>query len=1139
MPLLEGRVESLCEAAAVLSGLRDLSIPAFAATFRDPRDALAAPLLTSNGPTLHDVAETDYPSRLAGATALLRRRGDGVLVQVRPLPANAATARDSGAAAVRLCVMGAPAAGESREEALSRLAGAVLAKDAAVLLVAEATLADVGAAVASVDAACASEWLLLAPRGVGVTPALAGILAMLDGVEEEVVAVQPALALAPGHRLSGVWRHEALLALVRMRALRTAAIVGSGRPASLHDAIRAIVRGAGGPRCLRLPPSATPALWCERMARTSDAGLLRLATPRPDARAAGAALIRRIVLEAMARTGEPARAIAEALPATLERLHERAGDAALPQTGLEAAIDLASGGTPLRPLLEDCEGRAGAGEAADAGDIRAGLMFRPDLAWDQDDYIASNPDLALRRLRGEAIGPIDHLLDEGAIEGRPIRRRQIALISFADDKDARARLAAALDAARRGAARQGLPAKPAMAPPAPAPRAQMTALQAQGRLAAAAALLPGLLPGHGDAMRVADWPLLARLGWAPALRAAIRLDVAARDGSTCDGSVLAAFPLNGATLPALFESVLPPPGVRAARAAESDDESADALVAQLFARAPEVAGLPAVDHALAAGDYDLAESRLRHLRERGLIPVAAALARLRALCDWRPLIALAEAHSTVAEQDIETLFYARLYAGDADGAVAGIERAALRTGQKLMFRALAAYLTARFEEAHALFTAASAAGGGPDHYPLLMWQHLERGETDKADAVFAMVCLIDRDFRRSMLDIARYFDKTGDPATGARVLQLDLASDRASEWLRQPKLYYLARMLLKLGRTDEAQLAIAAFQANGSAGSRFSEAPRQQLRVSLRGFAPGLTALPPRAADEGIATVLGWMAQDKAATFVFGGFQSGDCYLFLYAWSARPRREARTVLVVPQRLADLAALFADGFDAVRVAEIACFHTLRNSLAGAGLLDRAVIGHLDFLTLDADGAVRPAQRLPGHYLLMVKQALGLPLDGSGRHPAPAWPSPMPRTSQRRALIVPMAQSLLPLSAAIWNQVAGRLIDAGFEVLINRGPHDPSLHTGATEVGFDRRGMLALAHDCDLIIGLRSGLIDILSGSPARLVEIYNSHIGAGGFLYAWELAALRQGRETQVVRLVEGQTSDAEAAERILAAALGA
>ncbi len=1107
LPVIEGRIDSLAEAAAVLAGMCDLGIAAAAACFRDPRDALAAPLLAERPVTLQDIAEADYAARLACATQILRRQADGVIVQVRT-GSETATGRPEGSA--RVVVIAEAMSGERREEALSRLAGAVTCASAALTLLPArrraAFAADAPEALAVGDA----DWLLAVPPSCGVTPALGDLIATLDRIDPAVDVVQPAVALVADQRLSGVWSHDPGVVLVRARALRTGRAPGLPSCfAALRKTMRAIAAGAPDGARLVLPPEAGPVLWRARMPATSDAALLRLACALTDAQAAGAALVRRIVLEAMARSGEPARAIAEILPATLERLRPHADGDSRATAALDAAMEIASGGSPLGPIL-----------ACEAG----GLIFRPDLAWDQDDYLARNPDLALRRLRGEDIDPVDHLLNEGAIEGRPIRRRQIVVTSFVADRESRLRVAEAaeLGMAMTRAADPGGQGSEAGSPRLP--RARMAALMAEGRVAAAAALA---LDQDGWPAPVA-WPALARMGLAQGLLAVLSRRIAA----------LPAGRLDAAMLTALFDAVLPMPGAAMPLADAAQASLADRIVALLFARAPRAAGLRAVDHALSGGAYGLAAQRLAHLLDRDLVPMTAALARLRALCDWGRLIRLAQANATLAEQESETLFYARLYGGDLDGAMAGLEEAPLRPGQRLMFGGIAAYLTARFDEAHRLFLAASAAGGGPDHYPLLMWQHLDRGETGKADAVFAKVCLIDRDFRRSMLDIARYFEKCGDPASGARVLRRDLVSDAASDWLRQPKLYYLTRMLLMAGQTDAARRAISAFQAHGTAGSPFSEPPRQQLTVSMQGFAPGLTARPPRMPDEGIATVLGWMEQDSDATFVFGGFQSGDCYLFLYAWTARPRKAGRTILIVPRRLADLAALFSDVFDEVRVAEIACYYTLRNRLVSTGLLARAVIGHLDFLLLGEDGAIRPCASLPGHYLLMVKQALGLPLDGSGRHPAPTRPSPLPRGRGRRALIVPMAQSLLPLDPAIWREVVDRLSAAGFEVLINRGPDDPPLGATGQEVGFEREAMLALAHDCDLIIGLRSGLLDILSGSPARLVEVYNSQVGAGGFLHAWELAGLRPGRETRVVRLVEGQASEAEAVDRIIAAALG-
>jgi hypothetical protein len=53
----------------------------------------------------------------------------------------------------------------------------------------------------------------------------------------------------------------------------------------------------------------------------------------------------------------------------------------------------------------------------------------------------------------------------------------------------------------------------------------------------------------------------------------------------------------------------------------------------------------------------------------------------------------------------------------------------------------------------------------------------------------------------------------------------------------------------------------------------------------------------------------------------------------------------------------------------------------------------------------------------------------------------------------------------------------------------------------------------------------------------LVEIYNGPVHAAPFLHIWELAPLRPGRDTRVVRLVERHDSERRAVRLILAAAL--
>jgi hypothetical protein len=1119
VPVLEGRLESLAETADVLTGASDLGIDAFAAAFRDPRDALALPLLREDAAQVTVLAEAELPARLAQARRLLRRRADGALVQVEPMPDESPQDRPAGeggrgVARVRLCVVAAAAPGERRDHVLARLAGAILC--AGVLPLVVSGLADLAPragpvrfvaarGLAQALAGSGADWVLVLPAGCGVTPALSGLVERLDHVEAAIVAVQPAVALSPGARLSGVWAHEAGFALVRSSSLAGRALDSF---TALQRAVRAVVTAAPAAACHRGGPSRTPALWRERVQPLSDAALRRLtgadgvvAGGSPSA--VGAALVRRIVLNAMARTGEPASAIADALPAMLDRLQERVDGEPASMDVLEAALELALGDSPLGPVLEG---------GAD------GLIFRPDLAWDIDDYMARNPDLALRRLRGEAIDPVDHLIGEGAIEGRQIRRRQIPLTSFADDRLDRAallqwtrpddrRLAGRVRDAR--ATRLG------------------RALEAEGRLAAAAARA-------------------ARIGDGAALRFTL---------TRCGHGGLVLHHLTGqglGTLPAIeigfiFDSLLPRP--------DAPGEE-PAIVAAAFTARPAAAGLRAVDHAIRAGRYRLAADRLAALRERIDLPTHELLPRLHDLCDWPEIVRLAGNGTRPAFEEVRDQFLGLLYAGCPGLAGELLSRRSPSASGIAWLRGLAKFLMGDFGGSHDDFMRSVRLGTQPHFYHILVAQFQKLGQDKEAIDFYLLMCLVDRELAGSAIPAARFFERYGGAREGFGILVHDLVRHAGPFFRIQAVLFFLFRFACFMRRGDLATDVVRYFAAHPTAGSAMHEHERKQLGISFSAFAPrvaplfrspssGVAEVSVAPADgDDLADLKALFARRPDTAFVFVGFQPGDTYLFLYAVAdhiarLRALEAIRAVVIVSSRkVSQVAALFSHLCDELIIRDVPDYYVLKQMVADAGLQDRVVIGHFEFLEYDDRGRYGASERLVSHYVPSIKGPLGLPLDHAGVHPAPGLPSPIARTGRPRAFVAPMANSMPLLPDAIWGRVVDRLLAEGFEVFVNRGPNEPSLGTLASEFGDAYAQTLAFAHSCDVIVGLRSGLLDICSGSPARLVEVYNSHCHVGPFLYIWDLEKLRPGRDTRVVRVIEHLTAHDEIVERIVAAALG-
>ncbi len=128
---------------------------------------------------------------------------------------------------------------------------------------------------------------------------------------------------------------------------------------------------------------------------------------------------------------------------------------------------------------------------------------------------------------------------------------------------------------------------------------------------------------------------------------------------------------------------------------------------------------------------------------------------------------------------------------------------------------------------------------------------------------------------------------------------------------------------------------------------------------------------------------------------------------------------------------------------------------------------------------------------------------------------------------------------PVSPLLWRHVAEALAADGFDIFVSLGPNEALDGVQAEMLHLPFADLLDFAHQCDLIVGLRSGALDILSGSPARMVEVYFGPSYAALFLHIWELAWQRPGLETRAVRLVEDAEPQRRMAERIVAACLDA
>jgi hypothetical protein len=427
----------------------------------------------------------------------------------------------------------------------------------------------------------------------------------------------------------------------------------------------------------------------------------------------------------------------------------------------------------------------------------------------------------------------------------------------------------------------------------------------------------------------------------------------------------------------------------------------------------------------------------------------------------------------------------------------------------------------------------------------------QAGDVDKADERFVLLALLDGMGAPSLISMGHHMERFGRPDLAIALMRAAAVQLPAANWTRTVTLFYLNRLFNFARRPQEAAGAAVAIKRHKGIGSCMNEPEYLQTLVSVGTFSPWLApvmkgstqidSVPQPPFDVGIEEAIGIVRKNPDHRVFFIAFQTGDAYLFLYCLDA-VKRQMREVsdnrpilLVAPKRLHPIVGLFSTQFDKLEACEIADFYRLKQAIHDEGMSEDVAIGHYEFLYFDHDGKGRTAPFVMP-YVPTLKHALGLEPDYSGQHPAPKLASPVPKGRKPRALVAPHANSMPLLDAEVWIEVVAGLSRAGFEVFVNQGPHDPPTKTAATPLTVDYPSLLAFAHECDVVIGLRSGLLDIVAGSPARIVEVYNGPVFAAPFLHIWELAPLRPDRETRVVRVIQHHQTTDDIVSRILAAA---
>ena len=92
--------------------------------------------------------------------------------------------------------------------------------------------------------------------------------------------------------------------------------------------------------------------------------------------------------------------------------------------------------------------------------------------------------------------------------------------------------------------------------------------------------------------------------------------------------------------------------------------------------------------------------------------------------------------------------------------------------------------------------------------------------------------------------------------------------------------------------------------------------------------------------------------------------------------------------------------------------------------------------------------------------------------------------------KTVILAPYATTLADMPASFWENVAGGLLEQGFDVCTNCGSPDEKEVTGTKRLFFPLNIAPQLIERAGYFVGIRSGFCDVISGAKAKKIILYD-------------------------------------------------
>ncbi len=553
-------------------------------------------------------------------------------------------------------------------------------------------------------------------------------------------------------------------------------------------------------------------------------------------------------------------------------------------------------------------------------------------------------------------------------------------------------------------------------------------------------------------------------------------------------------------------------------------------------------------HRLLDGGEALGASAMLKRRQMAGTPFSTGLRLrvLRHLGDWRAVVAEALNSDLPEREKACEVAEALAQAGQFEAAVAHLRSTDLPKGVVDAQIATLMLRSGREDEGFELLKSVARTEARRDVYGakrMLVSEWLFEGQTERAQDAVRATLDSDIAWDVKLFVVARFMDGNGLPRLAARFYRHVVTGLVSPNWFRVLNVWLLHRSLHFSARHAEALALIGPLlNDNGPFGAVFDEEFKllRQTMLILNGlrWAGSLRAPTVRIVGEQTLSdvdaqhVLDVVAESRRerpdAIVLLLNFQTGDAYLVLYALrqlaETRGLKSADIVIVCSAKLRGVVSMFADVVGSIVETQFDNMFVLHRRLCETGL-DGVFLAHPEFLSHDAQGAPRVGcWRLD--FLVQSKQALGLHPDHAGDHPRRAVVARRLRPAPR-AFLAPMSNSFRLLPGAFWQALADRLGAMGWEVFVNKGPEGEQALAGAKPIDLPHAQLVGFLDEVDCVIGLRSGLLDVVSGTLAPMIVYYPVPGLNMPWLHMWSLKCLRRSGTTDEIPLLFNEYDEAQ------------